>query len=164
MAVDIIEMSDASRAPLPPRPLEPRVSLVTLGVADLPRARAFYEALGFAASSASQSEIAFFQLGGLALALFPRAALAADADVANSPAGFSGVTLAHNCRSPAEVDATLAHAVACGAKLQKPAHKTFWGGYSGYFADPDGHLWEVAHNPFFPLDAEGRLHLPAPAA
>lgn len=161
--VEIVKLDDASKQAPPPRTLEPRISIVTLGVADLPRARAFYEALGFRASAASQATIAFFQLGGLVLALYPRAALAADAVVPDTPPGFSGVTLAHNCRTEADVDAAIAHAVACGAKLQKSAHKTFWGGYSGYFADPDGHLWEVAHNPFFPLDAEGRVTLPQPA-
>ena len=101
----------------------------------------------------------FFQLGGMALALYGRAALAEDAHVPDSTPGFSGVTLAYNCRSETDVDATIAHAIQCGATLKKKAQQVFWGGYSGYFADPDGHLWEVAHNPFFPLDAEGRLSL-----
>jgi uncharacterized protein len=140
--------------------LEPRVTMITLGVADVAQSRAFYERLGFKASTASQETVCFMQLGGLVLSLFSRASLAEDAHVANSPPGFSGVTLAHNCRSEAEVDAVLAHAVRCGATLQKPAQKVFWGGYSGYFADPDGHLWEVAHNPFLPLDAQGRGQLP----
>jgi uncharacterized protein len=140
--------------------LEPRVTMITLGVADVAQSRAFYERLGFKASTASQETVCFMQLGGLVLSLFSRASLAEDAHVANSPPGFSGVTLAHNCRSEAEVDAVLAHAVRCGATLQKSAQKVFWGGYSGYFADPDGHLWEVAHNPFLPLDAQGRGQLP----
>ena len=93
------------------------------------------------------------------LALFGRAALAEDAGVADSAPGFAGIALAHNARSEAEVDKALAEAVAAGAKLIKPAGKTFWGGYSGYFADLDGHLWEVAHNPYFTLDAEGRVVL-----
>jgi uncharacterized protein len=140
--------------------LEPRVTIITLGVADVANARAFYERLGFKASNASQDSICFMQLGGLVLSLYSRASLAEDAHVANTPPGFSGVTLAHNCRSEADVDAVLAHAVSCGGTLKKPAQKVFWGGYSGYFSDPDGHLWEVAHNPFLPLDAEGRGQLP----
>jgi uncharacterized protein len=140
--------------------LEPRVTIITLGVADVAAARAFYERLGFKASSASQATICFMQLGGLVLSLYSRASLAEDAHVPDTPAGFSGVTLAHNCRTEASVDAVLAHAVSCGGTLKKPAQKVFWGGYSGYFADPDGHLWEVAHNPFLPLDAEGRGQLP----
>ena len=139
--------------------LEPRLSLVTLGVADLTRAREFYEALGFTASPASQESVTFFQLGGMALGLFSRAALAEDAHVDNSEPGFSGITLAYNCHSEGEVDAVFAHALGCGATLKKQPQKVFWGGYSGYFADPDGHLWEIAFNPFFPLDAEGRLSL-----
>jgi hypothetical protein len=140
--------------------MEPRLSLVTLGVHDVGRSRAFYEALGFKASGASQESVAFFPAGGVVLALFGRVALAADATVEDSRPGFSGVALAHNCRSEAEVDKVIAYAVACGATLAKPAQKAFWGGYSGYFADPDGHLWEVAYNPYFPMDPEGRLKLP----
>ena len=99
----------------------------------------------------------FFQLGGIGLSLYGRQALADDAQVPNTPPGFSGVTLAWNGRSEAEVDAALAEAVKAGGRLVKAAQKVFWGGYSGYFADPDGHLWEVAHNPFFPLDASGNF-------
>ncbi len=144
--------------------MRPRLTLVTLGVRDMPRARAFYEALGFKASSASQESVTFFDAGGVVLGLFGRASLADDAHVADTEPGFSGVALAHNTGSEAEVDRVLAHAVACGATLKKPAQKVFWGGYSGYFADPDGHLWEVAYNPFAPLDADGRMTLPPPAA
>jgi hypothetical protein len=140
------------------------VTFVTLGVADVARARTFYEALGFVASGASQDSVTFFDAGGLVLALFGRAPLAEDAKVADSRPGFAGIALAHNVASVAEVDRVLAHAVACGARLTKPGQKAFWGGYSGYFADPDGHLWEVVHNPFFPLDAEGRVQLPPPAS
>ena len=140
--------------------MQPGLSLITLGVADMPRARRFYEALGFKASSQSQPSVTFFDTGGVILGLYGRAALAADATVADSAAGFSGVALAHNVGSDATVDAFIAHAVSCGAKLVKPAHKVFWGGYSGYVADPDGHLWEVAHNPFWPLDGQGRVQLP----
>lgn len=144
--------------------MDARVSFVTLGVADIARARAFYKALGFSASSASQDAVTFFDAGGIVLALFGRGALAADAKVADSRPGFAGVALAHNVASEAAVDRVLAHAVACGATVTKPGQKAFWGGYSGYFADPDGHLWEVAHNPFFPLDAAGRVQLPPPKA
>ncbi len=140
--------------------MQPRLSLITLGVADMARARAFYEVLGFSASSQSQPTVTFFDTGGVILGLYARAALAADATVPDSTPGFSGVALAHNVGSDAEVDAVIAHAVKCGGKLVKAAHKVFWGGYSGYFADPDGHLWEVAHNPFWPLDAEGHVLLP----
>jgi uncharacterized protein len=141
--------------------MQPRLSLITLGVADMPRARAFYEALGFTASSESRPTVTFFDTGGIILGLYGRAELAADAAVADSAPGFSGVALAHNVGSDAEVDAVIVHAVKCGGRLVKAAHKVFWGGYSGYFADPDGHLWEVAHNPFWPLDPTGRVTLPA---
>jgi uncharacterized protein len=145
---------------MPGLPLEPRISIVTLGVADMAKARGFYERLGLVASPASQLSVTFFQMGGSVLSLYGRDALAEDAHVASAPKGFSGVTLAYNCRNEADVDATLAHAVACGATLIKPAQKVFWGGYSGYFSDLDGHLWEVAHNPFLPIDTEGRVRLP----
>lgn len=140
--------------------MEPRISLITLGVADLARSRAFYEALGWRASSASTTEVAFLQGNGLALALYGRAALAADAAVPDLPTGFSGVTLAHNARSKAEADRVFVEALKAGAEALKQPHNTFWGGYSGYFADPDGHLWEIAWNPFFPLDEAGNLSLP----
>jgi len=139
--------------------MEQRLSLVTLGVADLERARAFYEGgLGFARGT-DDTGIAFYQLPGIVLALFDRAALAADAGLPNTPSGFGGVTLSHNVASPAEVDAVLAHAVAAGATLTRPASATDWGGYSGYFTDPDGHPWEVAHNPQWVVHADGRTTL-----
>ncbi len=140
--------------------MEPRVSIVTLGVGDIARARAFYDGLGFRASSASNADVVFYDAGGVVLALFGRAALAADANVADSAPGFSGVVLAHNVAGEREVDEVLAEAVAAGAKLVKSGQKAFWGGYTGYFSDPDGHLWEVAYNPYFPLSAEGRVELP----
>jgi hypothetical protein len=140
--------------------MEPRLTLVTLGVADVARSKAFYEALGFVASGFENPDVAFYEAGGVVLALFGRHALAEDAGVTDDGRGFRGVSLAHNTRSEAEVDAVLAHAVASGATLIKPGQRVFWGGYSGYFADPDGHLWEVAYNPGFPLDAAGRLQLP----
>ena len=140
--------------------MEPRISLITLGVNDLALSRAFYEALGWRAAPASQPEIVFFQANGLALALFSRAALAEDAEVEDRPSGFSGVTLAHNVRSEDEVDAVYAAAIAAGGQAVKLPRKTDWGGYAGYFADPDWHLWEVAFNPSFPLDEAGNLRLP----
>lgn len=139
--------------------MEQRLSLITLGVADLARARAFYEAMGWTASPASQPTIVFFQLNGMALALWPRHELAADCGVSDSPPGFGGITLAWNGRDEAAVDAVMASAAAAGARITRPAGKTFWGGYSGVFLDLDGHPWEVAHNPFFPLDAAGNLSL-----
>lgn len=144
--------------------MQPRLTLVTLGVTDVARSRAFYEALGFKASRDSNPNVTFFEAGGVVLALFARCALAKDANVEDSAPGFSGIALAHNVSSPEETDAALAEAVKAGAKLVKPGQNAFWGGYSGYFADPDGHLWEVAHNPFWPLDAGGRIVLPEPAA
>lgn len=138
----------------------PRINLVTLGVRDLGRAQAFYEALGFTRSPASQAGVAFYQAGGVVLSLFGRSDLAADAGVTDTATGFAAVTLAWNVESEAAVGRAMARAAACGAQVIKPAQRAFWGGYLGYFADPDGHLWEVAHNPFFPLDAEGRMTLP----
>lgn len=140
--------------------MQPRLTLVTLGVADLEKAKAFYEAWGWTASSASQPGIAFFQANGLALALFGRAALAEDAHVKDEPTGFAAITLAYNAHSKQEADEVYARAIAAGARPVKPLQDVFWGGYSGYFADPDGHLWEVAWNPFFPLDEQGHLFLP----
>lgn len=140
--------------------MEPRLSFVTLGVADIARARAFYEKLGFKASSDSNENVTFFDAGGVVLALFGRAALAADAKVQDSTPGFSGVALAHNVRAENEVAQVLAEAEAAGAVIVKPAETAFWGGHSGYFRDPDGHLWEVAFNPFFPFDDAGHVVLP----
>ncbi|WP_099558865.1 VOC family protein [Hartmannibacter diazotrophicus] len=133
--------------------------LVTLGVADLARSTAFYEALGWKRSSASQEGVTFIQLSGVVLGLYGWAALAEDAGVPSESTGFRGVSLAHNADSEAEVDRIIGEAVAAGATLVKAPEKVFWGGYSGYFADPDGHLWEVAHNPFFAKDDAGRLRL-----
>lgn len=141
--------------------MEPRVSLVTLGVADLARARAFYGALGFEDASGVPDEVAFLRANGLVLALWSRAKLAADSCVQDA-GGWGGVTLAHNVRSPAEVDAVLAEAGRAGARIGRHGAPTDWGGYSGVFLDPDGHPWEVAHNPHWPLDADGRVLLPPP--
>jgi catechol 2,3-dioxygenase-like lactoylglutathione lyase family enzyme len=140
--------------------VEQRVSLVTLGVADLMRARAFYEqGLGWRRGN-DHDEVAFYQAGGMIVALFSRDALAGDANVAAGSGGFGGIALAYNTRSRAEVDAVLAEAQAAGATILKPAHDAFWGGYSGYFADPDGHVWEVAWNPHWWIGADGEIRLP----
>ena len=137
------------------------ISFVTLGVGDLARSRQFYAALGWKESSSSNADIAFFQAGSVAFALFQREALAEDANVAAQGSGFSGVTLAHNVESEEAVVNTIAEAVAAGATRVRPADKVFWGGFRGYFADPDGFLWEVCWNPFVTLDSEGHVHLPA---
>ncbi len=132
------------------------VTIVTLGVEDLVAATAFYQRLGFVKSeSASQDTISFFKAGGVVLSLYPRDAVAEDIGI--EPTGMSpgSVTLAQNLPSEADVDDFMAHAVGVGAKLLKPAQKAFWGGYSGYIADPDGHVWEVAFNPFLPLREDG---------
>lgn len=130
--------------------MEPRLSLVTLGVSDLPRARQFYaEGLGLPLQPQSTDDVAFFGLRGVWLALFSRAALAEDARVSSEGTGFRGVTLAHNVKTKAEVETVLAQAERAGARIVKPAQEAFWGGYSGYFEDPDGFLWEVAYNPHF---------------
>jgi len=129
--------------------MKPRINLITLGVADVARSAAFYEALGLPRLQFEAEEVAFFELNGTWLGLYSRTSLAADAGVPDDHGDFAGITLAHNVASPAEVDAVIAEAVSIGARLVKPAHETFWGGYSGYFADPDGFLWEVAHVPQF---------------
>jgi predicted lactoylglutathione lyase len=136
------------------------ISMVTLGVGDIARATAFYEALGWETAGPSNESVSFMRGGNVVLGLFGRAALAGDANVADTPTGFSAVALAVNLPSEADVDAFVARALAAGATECKPPQKVFWGGYSGYFADPDGHLWEVAHNPFFPLDESGAITLP----
>jgi catechol 2,3-dioxygenase-like lactoylglutathione lyase family enzyme len=137
--------------------VEPRISLVTLGVADVGRARRFYEALGWVGES-PDDDVVFFQAGGLVVALWSRAKLAADSMVPDG-GGWGGVTLAHNVRSPAEVDAVLAEAEAAGASIGRPGAATEWGGYSGAFVDPDGHPWEVAHNPGWTIRDDGSTHL-----
>lgn len=140
--------------------MEQRISLVTLGVGDLARSTRFYEALGWRRSFRAAEGVSFFQAGGLAVALYPLADLARDAGVAAGKIGSGTVALAYNTRSREEVDAVLVEAEAAGARVTKPAAETFWGGYAGHFADPDGHLWEIAWNPGFRLDADGRLSLP----
>jgi len=147
--------------------MEQRLSLITLGVADLARSRRFYEeGLGWTRSGGAEGEVAFYQLNGLILALWGREALAKDARLELAPAApgrsFGGLALAYNTRSAAEVDAVLREAAAAGGALLKPGEKTDWGGYAGYFADPDGHAWEVAHNPFWTIREDGSISLQAP--
>lgn len=141
--------------------MEARLSMITLGVADLEISRRFYEkGLGWKASKASDGDIVFFQLGGIALALYPRQALAEDARVESDGGGFRGVTLAHNVRVKEEAAQILTLAERAGGKIVKPAQDVFWGGHGGYFADPDGHLWEVTWNPFFEINERGEVVLP----
>jgi hypothetical protein len=139
--------------------MEQRVSLVTLGVADIERSRQFYEdGLGWKRGNTEEG-VVFFQLPGSILALWSRASLAEDAGLSATGSGFSGIALAYNARSREDVDAVLAEAEAAGARILKRAAETVWGGYSGYFADPDDHIWEVAHNPFWSVDEAGRVAL-----
>jgi uncharacterized protein len=139
--------------------MEQRLSLVTLGVADLERARRFYEdGLGWRRGN-NHPEVVFFQIGGAVLALWRRDALAQDAGLPDAGSGFGGITLAYNARTREEVDAVLAEAEAAGANILKPAEDAFWGGYSGYFADPDGHVWEVAWNPEWTVADDGSVRL-----
>jgi len=140
--------------------MEPRVSLITLGVGDLARSRKFYQKLGFRASSVGGAEVVFLQAGPVGLCLFPRESLACDADVPAEGAGFRGIAIAHNVREKGEVDAVIAEAIGAGGEVVKPAHDAAWGGRSGYFVDPDGHLWEVAWNPHFPLGPDGAVTIP----
>jgi len=138
--------------------MEQRVSLVTLGVADLARARAFYEALGWSTDSDPEQGVVFFQAGGMIVGLWGREELAADSGVEDT-GGWGGITLAHNVGSPAEVDSVLEEARRAGASIKRSGAATFWGGYSGAFTDPDGHAWEVAHNPGWTLGPDGSVSL-----
>jgi catechol 2,3-dioxygenase-like lactoylglutathione lyase family enzyme len=140
--------------------MEQRLSVITLGVADLARARAFYEGLGWTTRAKPDDDVAFFQAGGLVVALWGRGQLAEDSTVEDG-GGWGGVTLAHNVGSPEGVDAVLAEAEAAGARIGRPGAETFWGGYSGVFVDPDGHPWEVAHNPRWTIKDDGSVELPA---
>ena len=139
--------------------MEQRLSLVTLGVADLARARAFYEGLGWETRAEPEDDVAFFQTGGMIVGLWSRDRLAEDSGVADG-GGWGGVTLALNVRSPGEVDAAIADARAAGAHIARDGAETFWGGYSGVFIDPDGHPWEVAHNPHWTIGDDGSTRLP----
>jgi uncharacterized protein len=138
--------------------MEQRISLITLGVADLRRAMDFYAAMGWEGSS-PDDDVAFFQAGGMVLALWGRDKLAEDSGVEDS-GGWGGITLAHNVRSPAEVDAVIEQARAAGGRIVREGAETFWGGYSGAFCDPDGHPWEIAHNPRWHIGEDGSVTLP----
>jgi catechol 2,3-dioxygenase-like lactoylglutathione lyase family enzyme len=154
-------MTESSATPVPAVPA--RISLVTLGCTDLKALREFYRGLGWPEVDPAEESVAFFRLAGSVLSLFPATELAADATVPVEPdtAGFrSSRTLAVNVASPAEVEQVLAAVAAAGGRIVKPGQKVFWGGFSGYFADPEGNLWEVAHNPFWPLDERGLPVIP----
>jgi predicted lactoylglutathione lyase len=140
--------------------MEQRLSLVTLGVRDLGRARRFYEALGWTTGAAPDDDVVFFQAGGMIVALWSRESLAEDSVVTDT-GGWGGITLAYNTRSPDEVDAVLAEAERAGATIGRPGAETFWGGYSGIFIDPEGHVWEVAHNPHWTITDDGSTRLNA---
>jgi catechol 2,3-dioxygenase-like lactoylglutathione lyase family enzyme len=138
--------------------MEQRLSVVTLGISDLKRARSFYEAIGWQSGAAPAADVVFFQVGGSVLSLWDRERLAEDSGV-ELGSGYGGVTLAHNVSSPAEVDEIIAQARAAGATIAREPGETFWGGYSGVFVDPDGHPWEVAHNPHWTLATDGSVAL-----
>ena len=138
--------------------MDQRISLVTLGVSDLERARAFYSALGWEPGTDDEG-VVFYQTGGMVVALWSREELAADSGVEDS-GGWGGITLAHNVASPAEVDRVITEARSAGARIAREPEATFWGGYSAMFVDPDGHPWEVAHNPFWTLADDGSIALP----
>lgn len=138
--------------------MEQRLSLVTLGVEDLEKARSFYRGLGWRENPAPSDDVVFFQAGGMVVGLWSRAELAEDS-VMEDNGGWGGITLAYNTRSPEEVDAVIDEARAAGATIGREPAETFWGGYSGLFIDPDGHPWEVAHNPGWPIAEDGSIRL-----
>jgi uncharacterized protein len=138
--------------------MEQRVSLITLGVADLARSRAFYESLGWKTNAEPADDVVFFQAIGMILALWDRKSLATDSGVEDG-GGWGGTTLAHNVRSPAEVDEVIEQARTAGATITREPAKSFWGGYSGVFSDPDGHPWEIAHNPYWTIEEDGSITL-----
>jgi hypothetical protein len=138
--------------------MDQRLSVVTLGVRDLARARAFYEALGWKTGAGPDDDVVFFQAGGLIVGLWSRESLAEDSAVEDT-GGWGGITLAHNVASPEDVDTVIAEAEAAGATIGRPGAATVWGGYSGVFIDPDGHPWEVAHNPHWTLGKDGSVEL-----
>lgn len=142
----------------------PAISMVTLGVSDLAAATGFYQALGWIKAPQSQESVSFLQGHNIVLGLYGREALAEDANTANKPSGFSAVTLARNLPSPEEVDTFFDLALKNGATALKMPQKVFWGGYSGYFKDLDGHMWEIAHNPFFEMNEHGQIQLLEDAA
>ena len=139
--------------------MEQRVSVVTIGVDDLERSNAFYAALGWRGSSPPGVDIVFFQAGGMVVGLWGRDELAEDSAV-DDPGGWGGITLAHNVATPDEVDRILDEAEAAGATIGRRGSKAFWGGYNGVFLDPDGHAWEIAHNPYWPIADDGTIHMP----
>jgi uncharacterized protein len=139
--------------------MEQRISLITLGVRDLARARAFYEGLGWHTNAGPDDDVAFFQAGPMIFALWDRAKLAEDTGDRQDSGGWGGITPAYNCRSPEEVDQVLAEARAAGAEIPRAGAPTFWGGYSGVFVDPEGHGWEVAHNPHWTIADDGSVSL-----
>ncbi len=136
-----------------------KLTLITLGVADIARSEAFFAGLGWQKSPKSMDDLILYQLGGILFSLYPREELAADVGIPSAGSGFSGIALAQNTRSKDEVDEVLAQVEGLGGKVVKSAQEVFWGGYSGYFSDPDGHLFEVAYNPFWELDANGAVVL-----
>jgi len=141
--------------------MEQRISFITLGVADLERARAFYDALGWnPARYGEGAVVVFYQLPGMVFGLFPRADLAVETGIEDTPPGFSGVSLSYNTRSEAEVDEVLRQARAAGGRILKPGHRASWGGYTSYFTDVDGHVWEACFNPQVALDEAGAIQLP----
>ena len=139
--------------------MDQRLSLVTLGVGDVARSREFYEALGWVTGAGPDDDVVFFQAGRMIVALWARGELAGDSGVQDG-GGWGGVTLAHNVRSPSAVDTVISEARAAGATITREGGETFWGGYSGVFIDPDGHPWEVAHNPRWELAPDGSVSLP----
>jgi uncharacterized protein len=140
--------------------MEQRLTLITLGVSDLERARRFYEGLGWSTGAEAGDDVVFFQAGGMVVALWDRAKLAEDSAVSD-PGGWGGVTLAYNTRTPDEVDSVIEEARAAGGTIGREPGETFWGGYSAVFIDPDGHPWEVAHNPRWTIEDDGSVTLPA---
>jgi hypothetical protein len=139
--------------------MEQRISLITLGISDLDRAKSFYEALGWKTGAAPEDDVAFFQAGGMVFALWDRGKLAEDSAVTDG-GGWGGITVAYNTRSRDEVDQVIEEARKAGATIGREPAETFWGGYSGIFIDPDGHPWEVAHHPGWTIEADGALTIP----
>jgi len=140
--------------------MDQRITLITLGVADLGRSRRFYEALGWQRSVKGAESVAFYQAGGAVLSLYPLKNLAEDVELTADGSGFRGMSIAINMRTRGEVDTAINEAKQAGASLIRAAKDVFWGGYVGYFADPDGHMWEIAWNPTFAMTEDGRLVLP----
>jgi uncharacterized protein len=140
--------------------MEQRLSLITLGVSDLERAKAFYEGMGWHTNTDPSMDVVFFQAGGMVVALWGRDQLAEDSAISEDRGGWGGMTLAYNTRTPEEVDSVIEEARAAGATIGREPAETFWGGYSAVFIDPDGHPWEVAHNPRWTIEENGSVRLP----